>query len=131
MAVVHPDLHAFNMCAGGVIDLEGAGWGPAGDDVATAPFVPALCGLTSSATPWFTPAQISEHLAMVDAVFSDRGLPSPTERLDELLVRRALSLCVRGHPDPALRRSRTRVLRAVVDTFLSGGAVSALLQQGG
>jgi hypothetical protein len=30
VALVHPDLHAFNMCPGGVIDVEGAETGPAG-----------------------------------------------------------------------------------------------------
>jgi len=34
--LVHGDLHAFNMCAGGVIDLEGSGWGIAGYDALTA-----------------------------------------------------------------------------------------------
>jgi hypothetical protein len=41
------------------------------------------------------------------------------------------ALCIKGHPDPALRRARTHVLRVVIYTFLSGGGVSALLQQGG
>lgn len=99
--VVHADLHAFNMCAGGVIDLEGAGWGPAGYDVATAPFVPALCGLTSPRTPWFTGDQLGDYV------------------------------CRKGHPDPALQVARRRVLRSVVETFVSGGRVSELLGSGG
>ncbi|MFL6133810.1 MAG: hypothetical protein ACJ72A_13460 [Nocardioidaceae bacterium] len=131
MAVVHPDLHAFNMCRGGVIDVEGADWGQAGSDVATAPFVPALCGLTGPDSPWFDAGQISKYLAMVDGVFGDQGLPPPTDRLDELLVRRAISVCAKQHPNPAVRAARLRVLRAVVDTFLSGGGVRALLQGGG
>ena len=131
VAVVHPDLHAFNMCPGGVIDVEGAGVGPVGYDVATAPFVPALCGLTSARTPWFAATQISEYLAMVDGVFAGHGMSPPTERLEELLVRRAISLCARQHPDPAVRAARLRVLHAIVDGFLSGRGVRALLQQGG
>ena len=129
--LVHADLHAFNMCAGGVIDLEGAGWGPAGYDVATAPFVPALCGLTSPRTPWVTGDRLGHYLAMVDRVFGDHGMPKPSSQLDELLVRRAISVCRKGHPDPALRVARRRVLRSVVETFVSGGRVSELLGSGG
>jgi Phosphotransferase enzyme family len=131
MAVVHPDLHAFNMCPGGVIDVEGAGVGPVGNDVATAPFVPALCGLTSARTPWFTATQISEYLAMVDDVFTEHGLSPPTERLEELLVHRAISVCAKQHPDLAVQAARRRVLRAVVDTFLNGEGVRELLEEGG
>jgi Phosphotransferase enzyme family len=130
VAVVHPDLHAFNMCPGGVIDVEGAGVGPVGYDVATAPFVPALCGLTSARTPWFTATRISEYLAMVDGVFAEHGLSPPTGRLEELLMRRAISLCAKQHRDLAVQAARLRVLQAMVDTFLCGGGVRALLQRG-
>ena len=130
VALVHPDLHAFNMCPGGVIDVEGASLGPVGYDVATAPFVPALCGLTSARTPWFTATQISEYLAMVDGVFAGQGLSPPTEQLEELLVRRAISLCTKQHPDVPVQGTRQRVLQDVIETFLSGEEVRALLQQG-
>ena len=118
------------MCPGGVIDVEGAGVGPVGYDVATAPFVPALCGLTSARTPWFTATQISEYLAMVDGVFAGQGLSPPTEQLEELLVRRAISLCTKQHPDVPVQGTRQRVLEDVIETFLSGEGVRALLQQG-
>jgi hypothetical protein len=119
------------MCRGGVIDVEGAESGPAGYDVATAPFVPALCGLIGSDNPWFDPGQISEYLAMVDGVFADVGLPLPTDRLDEFLVCRATSVCAKQHREPAVRARRLRVLRAVVDTFLNGEGVRELLEEGG
>jgi hypothetical protein len=75
--------------------------------------------------------QISEYLAMVDGVFADVGLPLPSDRLDELLVCRASSICAKQHPDPVLQAARLRVLRAVVDTFLNGEGVRDLLEEGG
>jgi hypothetical protein len=129
-ALVHPDLHAFNMCPGGVIDLEDVDWGPAGYDVATAPFVQELCGLADSGARWFSEGQVAEYLAMVDRVFADHGLPVPTDRLDALLVCRAIALCAKQHPVPAVRAAREGVLRRVIDGFLSGVGVRSVLRDG-
>jgi hypothetical protein len=67
---------------------------------------------------------------MVDGAFAEHGLSPPTERLEELLVRRAVSLCAKQHPDPAVQAARLRVLQVIVETFLCGGGVRAVLQRG-
>jgi hypothetical protein len=127
-APVHPDLHEHNMCSGGVIDLEDVGWGPAGYDVATAPFVHDLCGLAPAGARWFSERQVSAYLAMVDRVFGNQGLPPVSERLDHLLVCRAIALCAKRHPVPDLWADRQRVLRQVVRGFLAGDRVCSQLR---
>jgi Phosphotransferase enzyme family len=131
MALTHPDLHALNMCPGGVIDLEDVDWGPAGYDVVTAPFVQDLCGLVDRGTRWLSTSQVDAYLGMVDRVFGEEGLRIPSDLLNELLVCRSIALCATRHPVPALWAARQRVLRRVVRGFLDGEGVRSLLSNGG
>ena len=128
--LTHPDLHAFNMCAGGVIDLEGTGWGVAGYDVVTAVFDPGLCNAGTGGTPapvWFSGSDIHSYLAMVDDTFSAAGVAAePSAYLDEFLLCRAISMCAHVHPQPDVWRGRQRVLNAVLGEFQGGGSVRRL-----
>src|SRR5262245_57340267 len=96
LSLVHADLHEHNMCARGVIDLEDMGWATAGYDVATAIFVPALCGGDLGegiAGPAFSGTQVDQSLGLVDEVFSRAGLVKPSEHIEEFLVCRSIALC--------------------------------------
>lgn len=126
--LVHGDLHPYNTCAGGVIDLEGTGRGPAGYDVVTAAFVPMLCdeGATTGRA-WFSSGQIDGYLSMIDDAFRACGHPRPSTYLDQLLVCRAIALCAARHPLPAVWLARRRMLRAVLDRCDEGEAVGAWL----
>jgi hypothetical protein len=63
----HGDLHPFNTCWLGIIDLEGAGWAPAGYDVTTAVLDPTLADSRwDEARPrlaWFTKQQVTAYLS--------------------------------------------------------------------
>ena len=116
--LVHGDLHAFNMCAGGVIDLEGSGWGIAGYDVLTAAYVSALCDLEDR--PWFTTQQIKSYVAMIDRVFANHGIAPPSSRLDEFLLCRTIALCSQQHPNVEVSRCRDDALRTVLARVEAG-----------
>jgi len=119
--LVHSDLHAFNMCAGGVIDLEGSGWGIAGYDVLTAVYVSALCDLADR--PWFTTRQIESYVAMIDRVFANHRIALPSTRLDEFLLCRTIALCSQQHPNAEVSRCRDDMLRTMLARFEAGRAL--------
>ena len=116
--LVHGDLHAFNMCSGGVIDLEGSGWGIAGYDVLTAVYVSSLCDLGERA--WCTTQQIESYVAMVDRVFADYRIAPPSSRLDEFLLCRTIALCSQQHPNVEVSRCRDDALRMMLGRFETG-----------
>ena len=121
------------MCAGGVVDLEGAGWGVAGYDVVTAVFVPALCNTRAGGAlspAWFSAPQIDACLAMIDDTFSAAGVVHPSAHLDESLLCRAISMCAQVHPRRDVWRARQSMLRAVLREFQAGGDVRKLLRDG-
>jgi hypothetical protein len=118
-SLVHGDLHPHNVCAGGVIDLEGTGRGVAAYDVATAAFVPAMCGVAGSPS-WFTSSQLAGYLHRTDAVFEAGGLRPVSECLDALLLCRAISLCARRPRHERAWLARTASLDAALLAWRSG-----------
>lgn len=126
-ALLHGDLHPDNACAGGIIDLEGAGWGVLGYDVLTAVFVPAMCdgGMDAEApAARFSSPQLRGYLLRMDEIFavvSDR----PSDHLDALLLCRAISLCAHRHRDPHLWRARRRILREALESYQRGDDLAA------
>jgi hypothetical protein len=128
-ALLHRDLHPDNACAGGIIDLEGAGWGVRGYDVMTAVFVPTMCdvGLGREPDPprvWFTSAQLRGYLQRMDRILA-AGAERPSDHLDALLLCRAISLCAHRHRDPDLWRARRRVLREALESYQRGDDLAA------
>lgn len=116
--LVHGDLHAFNICARGVIDLEGSGWGIAGYDVVTAAYLSALGDLRDRR--WFTSQQTESYVAMIDRVFASHGIAPPSTRLDEFLLCRTIALCSQQHPNVEVSRCRDEALRTMLDRFEAG-----------
>ena len=127
--LLHGDLHSDNTCAGGVIDLEGTGWGVLGYDVVTAVFVPAMgeVELESGAPPYaaFSSAQLRRYLSRLDDIFAASGPGPVSDELEALLLCRAISMCSRRHRDPAVRPIRTHLLRSTLDTVRRGGGLAA------
>ena len=121
VALLHGDLHESNVCERGVIDVEGSGLGPAGYDVTTAVFVPAMSappiGAGGPSRGWYAEAQVATYLAVVDGTFTAGGLMRVSEHLDEFLLFRAISLCAHRHRDDAVWRFRRGVLDTAVDAF--------------
>ena len=81
----HGDFHAFNACAGGVIDLDRVGWGPAGYDLIAALLIPELFPHEEGAYV-FTEGHRVRYLSAVDELFASRGLPAPSAYTDDYLV---------------------------------------------
>jgi hypothetical protein len=118
--LLHFDLHPYNMCAGGVIDLEGAGWGPLGYDVVTASLTPPAVKVTSEEPvgSWLTTAQLGRHRQTLAEIFEVVG--RPTDHLDALAVCRAVSWCAQRHRDPTVQDARERGLQAALSAYRLG-----------
>ena len=127
--LLHGDLHADNTCAGGVIDLEGAGRGVLGYDAVTAVFVSAMGAVEpeGGAPPYagLSSAQLRRYLSRLDAIFGARGSGPVSAELDALLLCRAIAMCSRRHRDPAVWPIRTQLLRSTLDTVRRGGGLAA------
>jgi hypothetical protein len=123
-ALQHDDLHPYNMCEHGVIDLEGVRWAAAGYDVTTAILEPSLAEPRWQddrlSLTWFTAAQVHDYLAALDVEFRDAPGPPPSMLVDAYLVCRAISRCAHRHPDPSVRRARGDVLARLLPSFLDG-----------
>jgi hypothetical protein len=128
----HGDLHPFNTCARGVIDLEGAGWAPAGYDVTTAVLDPTLAeGVWERrrlTLAWFTPEQVTTYLGAIDEEFRRASLPLPSRLVDAYLVCRAIAMCSRIHPDHEVWERRQLVLERALRTFLDVGRFPIALE---
>ena len=123
----HGDLHPFNVCPDGVIDLEGAGWAPAGYDVTTAVLEPSLAEANwvegRLALAWFSHPQLATYFTALEAEFLRASLPRPSTLLDAHLVCRAIARCSHVHRDQVIRSSREDVLERLLSAFLADGRV--------
>jgi hypothetical protein len=123
----HGDLHPFNVCRLGVIDLEGAGWAPAGYDVATAVFEPTLAEANwvdgRLAVAWFSHPQLATYFAALDEEFLRASLPWPSTLLDAHLMCRAIARCSHVHREGVIQSSREDVLERLLSAFLAEGRV--------
>jgi hypothetical protein len=124
-ALQHDDLHGFNTCARGVIDLEGVGWAVAGYDVATAVLEPSLAESRWEddrlALSWFTEEQVREYLDRLDDEFLRASAPPPSSYLDAYLMCRAISMCSHVHRDEAVWNGRRHMLTRLLPFFLDAG----------
>lgn len=132
MGILQFDLNPYNILENGVIDFELVGYGPVGYDS----LMSALWGGT-----WFTdypsrrpvgyrlsPSQIKQNTELIDQLAENRGYTKPSEYLNEFLLLKSASAVSRFHaPQPdwpddkiAFMRFRTNVLKAAVDSYLSG-----------
>jgi len=129
----HDDLHAFNACAGGVIDVEGVAWGPAGYDVATAVLEPSISDARWEAgalvLAWFTADQVRDFLGRLDHEFRSAGAPGPSTYLDALLICRAIGICSHLHPDAAVMSRRRDTLARLLPAFLETGHLPLQLER--
>ena len=121
----HGDLHPFNICPLGIIDLEGADWAPAGYDVTTAVLEPTLDEAVWTherlTIAWFTPHQVTTYLEAIDRVFREASLPPPSASLDAYLGCRVLATCSHIPRDPDIWRRRRRTLERSLASFLECG----------
>jgi Phosphotransferase enzyme family len=117
--LLHFDLHPYNMCAGGVIDLEGVGWGPLGYDVVTASLTPPAVEVTSAEPVGsrFTTAQLDRHQQTLAEIFDVVG--RPTDHLGALALCRGVAWCAQRHRDPAVQDARVRGLQAALSAYRS------------
>jgi Phosphotransferase enzyme family len=126
-ALQHDDLHPFNTCQEGVIDLEGVAWAVAGYDVVTAVLEPSLAEARWEGDvltlAWFTEEQVRTYLDRLDEEFVGASAPPPSTVLDAYLTCRAISRCSRLHSADAVNEERRSTLAGVLPSFLDSGRV--------
>lgn len=89
--LTHGDFHPYNLCAGGVIDLEFVHWSGAGYDVITGLFAEGL--LPPASTDYrYTAQQRRAALAAIDELFHPYHLPRPSAYLDEFRLCRMMRI---------------------------------------
>jgi hypothetical protein len=124
-ALQHDDLHPYNACPGGVIDLEGVGWAVAGYDVVTAVLEPSLAQARwvddVLALAWFAEEQVREFLERLDDDFVRASARAPSTYLDAYLICRAISRCSHVHPDERVWNGRRDMLARLLTFFLDAG----------
>ncbi len=116
--VTHGDFGTFNICPGGVIDLQDSFMGPAGYD---------LGGLIESHN-WFpeskdyefyrlfnfSPEQRKRFLDRTDGIYRKNGLPKISDYLDEFNFTRGVWFAVRMDGVPKLQKFRYEVLKSLL-----------------
>jgi aminoglycoside phosphotransferase (APT) family kinase protein len=124
-ALQHGDLHPFNVCRGGIIDLESAGWAPVGYDVATAILEPTLAEPRwldgALGLEWFTPDQVRFYRDVLVEEFDRFDLPAPSTQIHAHLVCRAINLGSRIHRNASVWEARQLMLAQVLTAFLDSG----------
>lgn len=132
-ALQHSDLHPFNTCPGGIIDLEEAGWAPICYDVATAVFGPTLAEPRwldgALMIEWFTSSQVRAYRSALDDEFRGFDLPVPSTLIHAHLVCRAIHLGSHIHPNPSIWEARQLMLARVLPAFLDSGRLPLVSQQ--
>ena len=127
MSLQHGDLHPFNTCPGGIIDLEDAGWAPVGYDVATAVLEATLAEPRwldgALILEWFTLDQVRTYLAVLDEEFHRFDLPAPSTQIHAFLLCRAINLGSRIHRNASVWEARKLMLAHVLQSFLDSGRV--------
>lgn len=99
--LTHGDFHPYNLCPGGVIDLESVHWSVAGYDAITGLFADDLLP-PDPADYHYTTRQLTDAHAAIDALFQRYHLPLPSHYLaDFRLCRmmRIVQLAERRPPD--------------------------------
>jgi hypothetical protein len=100
----HGDFHPYNICRGGVIDLEMVHWSVAGYDVISGLldedlFPPDLVDYR------YTPQQLAQALAVIDDLFHTYHLPLPSRYADDFLLCRMMRMIeLAEHRPPAIQQ---------------------------
>jgi hypothetical protein len=114
----HGDFHPYNVCPGGVIDLENAGRGYAGYDVITGLLMNDLFS-PDDQDFHYSDTQRQHYLDEHDSLFVAYGLPAPSSYLDDFLFCKHLSLVPERHYRPQQQRwfyeSYTNLLARYLD----------------
>ena len=89
--LTHGDFHPYNLCPGGVIDLEFVHWSVAGYDAITGLFADDL--LPSTPTDYrYTTLQLTDARAAIDALFQRYHLSLPSHYLADFRLCRMMRI---------------------------------------
>lgn len=114
----HADFHAYNICAGGVIDFEETAWGYAGHDVLCALLAPRLFPPSTGAYR-FTDMQSATYLNALDAAFAQHGLALPSKLITDYRVCALMALVGQRRRPPEVVSWLDEQYAAALDSYLS------------
>lgn len=87
----YPEFHPYNLCPGGVIDLEFVHWSVAGYDTMTGLFADDLLP-PAPADYRYTATQLTAARAAIDALFQRYHLPLPSHYLADFRLCRMMRI---------------------------------------
>lgn len=126
-----PDLNAFNILQGGIIDFELAGFAPIGYDVVTNAYFGRMWPEDKVAYT-FTDEQIAGYQMRIDAVADRKGVPRPSEYLNDFLVLKAIwasSKDKKSEEDPSLYKDfwewRVALRNWCIEEYLAGRPIDS------
>ncbi len=118
--VTHGDFHAFNVCEGGVIDLETVTTGIAGYDLVSATLLPELFPATPQDYA-YSPAQIDQYMGRIDEHFEATGLEPPSRYVNEFRFCKMIWLVARRERPIGLMEWLDSSLRALLKNYPPSG----------
>lgn len=117
---IQPDLNAFNVLKGGIIDFEMAGFGPLGYDVLMNVYFGRMWPADRVAYV-FTDEQITRYITEVDKVALDKGLPVISPYTEDFLILKTIWVTSKdkGSDSPDFLQWRVRVRDWSIKQYLT------------
>jgi hypothetical protein len=117
--LTHGDFHPYNLCSGGVIDLEFVHWSVAGYDVLTAFFEEGLWPADSTDYRFTVPQQMLACHA-IDDLFHVYHLPLPSAYTADFLMGRMMKIVEIGEQrPPAVKQWIYQCYEAQAKTYIA------------
>jgi len=136
LCVCHGDFNPYNMFSDGVVDFEHSFNGWLGYDavynlVHSQLFPISAVGVQPSRTYSFTTEQVDRYIQLADSLCQAHHIMPLSDRLDDLAALRCLKSAANtvrtGAPFASLQRWRRAELPRLLDIYLNGGDVLAVL----
>ena len=120
----HGDFSPANFLDRGVVDFEWSFWGYAGYEAVTSLywtyFFPKSPMENHRRLYEPTPAQSSAYLGMVDEIYRSRGLPKPSEFVDDFMLPKAIWAAAKMGKLPKLQKWRFGLLESLIEAYSDG-----------
>ncbi|MFA7286578.1 MAG: phosphotransferase [Patescibacteria group bacterium] len=129
--LTHGDLNAHNMFQAGIIDLGSTHTAPAGYDLIGNIYhtynFPKTGEYESMRRYDFTANQISEYLRVIDAIYTESGLPRLIDFKDDFIFAKSVWSTVRMYRYPKLKKWRQDRFKKILVSYLNGQPLAQII----
>lgn len=131
VTIEHNDLNAYNILEKGVIDFEGAFFGPFGYDICVNGLHQFGWSKTKSERLikyHLTPAQIDTYFSRLDALCIENNFPKLSPLAPDFYIGRMIYHLTRMQDFPIIRKLRYEKLNKMLDAYLSDTDVMSVIK---